>query len=947
MGYLEMVAALKQLIYGASRPYTRVESRFSSHTGRIVSAISHRWVIMRKGQCIPLEPLYRSPKMSFWKIFSLGQLLRSTDPEDIATIYTYDALGRLTRRVHPDAGATHYSYDPAGNLIAEENPLGQIFYDYTYYRLAGKRYGNMSGNDVIYEYGTEGTATGLPVRINDGSGVLTLEYDAMGNVSKSVRVSSVPTSGIAFAFTHSFLYDSWGRMLQMTYPDGESVHYEYNRAGDLLRMYGEKNNHSRIYIDDIGYNKYGQRTHVDYGNGARTEYSYDPLRRLDRLRSRDAHNRILQEIGYSYDRVSNITQTRNTASVIDGMGGAFENNYVYDGLDRLVYAFGDSREGHAVDYKLDEMRYSASGRVGSKIQWWSTEAGHGAQHLVYGYVASGEKPHAPRLIADHATDSRYGLQWDPAGNLIQVIAHGDAPAFAARFHYWTEDNRLHTVADDRSYSYYAYDHTGQRVLKLTGASDQLDINADFLRTHTVLTEPTLYPSPYIVLSNHGYTKHYYAGSERVAARIGGGNLDHDTACIVADEEATERADRLFDWCLRQVKETAIAPLDLSSLDIRTIDGDRMDAPWWLDEAPAGLEAGLKLNVWKLLHAMDLLSSPSTVPPDTDDEPDVYFYHSDHLGSASWITEAGGKPVQHIQYLPYGEPFVNQHPVGYQERYTFTGKERDEETGYSYFGARYMDHELMTMWLSADPMADKYPSISPYAYCAWNPVKLVDPDGREVYITGDAAEQATSQLSSKGIKVSRDERTGKLSYTKTGEELTASDNQLIAAIDSKDVKVNVNATNALKVPFEDISVDNSERTGQFQGVIVSDCDNRIANTKQLVNPATCEKRDKKCKVLLGTSMRHEITESYQAGLICIDEGISCSPSWSEFNGFTIRESVVDGKKSVYRRAHERATKQAMDILKERVRYKKSQAKANARARAEMNARLMQNNNTLFP
>ena len=63
--------------------------------------------------------------------------------------------------------------------------------------------------------------------------------------------------------------------------------------------------------------------------------------------------------------------------------------------------------------------------------------------------------------------------------------------------------------------------------------------------------------------------------------------------------------------------------------------------------------------------------------------------------------------------------------------SFTGKERDEETGYGYFGARYMDHELMTMWLSVDPMADKYPSLSPYNYCAWNPVKLVDPDGREI------------------------------------------------------------------------------------------------------------------------------------------------------------------------------------------------------------------------
>ncbi len=60
--------------------------------------------------------------------------------------------------------------------------------------------------------------------------------------------------------------------------------------------------------------------------------------------------------------------------------------------------------------------------------------------------------------------------------------------------------------------------------------------------------------------------------------------------------------------------------------------------------------------------------------------------------------------------------------------SFTGKEKDEETGYGYFGARYMDHELTTMWLSVDPMADKYPNISPYNYCMWNPIVLVDPNG---------------------------------------------------------------------------------------------------------------------------------------------------------------------------------------------------------------------------
>ena len=61
-----------------------------------------------------------------------------------------------------------------------------------------------------------------------------------------------------------------------------------------------------------------------------------------------------------------------------------------------------------------------------------------------------------------------------------------------------------------------------------------------------------------------------------------------------------------------------------------------------------------------------------------------------------------------------------------------GKERDRETGYCYFGARYYDGDLTGLFWSVDPMADKYLGISPYAYCAWNPVKLVDPDGRDWY-----------------------------------------------------------------------------------------------------------------------------------------------------------------------------------------------------------------------
>lgn len=58
-------------------------------------------------------------------------------------------------------------------------------------------------------------------------------------------------------------------------------------------------------------------------------------------------------------------------------------------------------------------------------------------------------------------------------------------------------------------------------------------------------------------------------------------------------------------------------------------------------------------------------------------------------------------------------------------------EKDFETGYHYYGARYYDSEKIN-WLSVDPLSDKYPSMSPYAYCANNPVILVDPDGRDWY-----------------------------------------------------------------------------------------------------------------------------------------------------------------------------------------------------------------------
>jgi len=82
---------------------------------------------------------------------------------------------------------------------------------------------------------------------------------------------------------------------------------------------------------------------------------------------------------------------------------------------------------------------------------------------------------------------------------------------------------------------------------------------------------------------------------------------------------------------------------------------------------------------------------------------------------------------------------------FADNYTFSAKERDPETGLSYFGSRYYSSDL-SVWLSVDPMAAKYPSLSPYVYCADNPVRLVDPDGEEI---GDFYDQWGRKIGSDG------------------------------------------------------------------------------------------------------------------------------------------------------------------------------------------------------
>ncbi len=350
------------------------------------------------------------------------------------------------------------------------------------------------------------------------------------------------------------------------------------------------------------------------------------------------------------------------------------------------------------------------------------------------------QPHAVKRMFDYKNGMLYDMRWDKAGNLGQVSMGRPGEMFErGRFLFWTEDNRMHAAVDEKYFSYYVYDHSGERRLKLTGINKQQDVNADLMATYTVLNEPTLYPSAYMVLTNKGYTKHYYAGTERVAARLGGGGLNALHHVIENDGELQTKADSLFDQCLEQVNSRVLNENHLECIMRNRFARAEFGHP--IEGIPCQMKAEVKCDHGLFKEMVDSMLD--------DRNHGVYFYHSDHLGSASWITDSIGIPIQHLQYLPYGEPYIDQRAAGttYRERFRFTGKERDKETGYGYFGARYMDYALITSFISVDRYASKYPSFSPYAYCAWNPIKITDPTGDTICING---QHYTPRMSSDGL-----------------------------------------------------------------------------------------------------------------------------------------------------------------------------------------------------
>ncbi|MCQ2144237.1 MAG: hypothetical protein MJY72_00680 [Bacteroidales bacterium] len=109
---------------------------------------------------------------------------------------------------------------------------------------------------------------------------------------------------------------------------------------------------------------------------------------------------------------------------------------------------------------------------------------------------------------------------------------------------------------------------------------------------------------------------------------------------------------------------------------------------------------------------------------------VRYFMRDHLGNTRVVTDGSGNVVERNDYYPFGERHSDSSmPTAATNRWRFAGKEIQPlgGTGWLDFGARQYD-SFLGRWTTLDPLAEKYPGISPYSYCAGNPINFVDPDG---------------------------------------------------------------------------------------------------------------------------------------------------------------------------------------------------------------------------
>jgi RHS repeat-associated protein len=644
-----------------------------------------------------------------------------------AFLHAFDLLNRPLRVESIDAGLRTSVLDASGNLIEYRDSKGSLV-RHTYDELNRPKElwarDDIDGQLTLRErivYGDEGdhalarahNTLGKPIRHYDEAGLLeTPEYDFKGNqLEKSRRTirdealangwradwnaSDADKALEAAAYQTSSRYDALNRPIEIVYPEDvkgqrKTLTPYYNRAGalDAVKLGGKD------YVRHISYNAKGQRVLIVYGSGVISRHAYDPQTfRLARLRTER-----LREPGF-FARLADFFSGGETDRLGFETSGVPLQDFVYGydlagnitAIDERTPGCGIRNTTHGADRLLREFTYdpiyrllSASGRACRN----ETEPRRRLDSNNCGFFPGGQatpnQDNAPDLTESYTER----FQYDPAGNMLSLAYEKNGGGVVWRRVFgmgglpndqWTQapDNRLTSLTVGQTEFRYEFDANGN-LIRQNGAEHHAWDHADRMIGYQVKANDTSPPS---------IQARYLYGADGM---------------------------RVKKWVRNQ--------------------GDEVTTTIYIDgifEQHRLTKAGTdKTN--NTLHVMENQSRIALVRvgeslDERDASPKVQYHLGDHLGS-SHVVVGGDKAnadkfINREEYFPYGETSFGSFT---RKRYRYSGKERDEESGLYYYGARYLA-PWMGRWVSCDP-AGIVAGLNPFLENSQNPLRFKDPSG---------------------------------------------------------------------------------------------------------------------------------------------------------------------------------------------------------------------------
>ncbi|MCA9549799.1 MAG: RHS repeat-associated core domain-containing protein, partial [Myxococcales bacterium] len=606
-----------------------------------------------------------------------GQAVRGWDQRGHARRATYDALRRPVSVYLASGGGAetvraHHVYGEALEVAAAqaENLLGALHevYDGAGVRTVA-RY-DFDGHPVASSRRLRATPSPAAPRAEWTAYAQGPDWSALPAAGGLAALRAAAAPGLeAETFRQAGRFDALGRPATVTTPDDSVTRYGYNAAGllDAVDIDLRGAGAWTPFVADIDYDAQGRRARIVHGNGVETSYTYDTeSRRLTRLRSRRGGGAVLQDLGYRYDAAGNIVALSD---------GAQQNTYFDNAAVRPDRRF---------EYDARHRLVRAEGRC------------HPGQQPTAALPPERSVPHAN----DAATLVRYAeaYAYDGVGNIMSMAhTRGGVVAWRRRYQYALASNRLvstsASMAEAEQDAYY----------DPAASARYADVY-----THDVHGNMTAMPG----LTLGGW------GAEDWLVEVGlrgGGDVYYS-----------------YDGGGERVRKVIRRANGAEVVERLYLDG------WELYRRGRG---GAEDEVIETLHVMDDRRRVALVETKTVSggaavaapAPRARYQLEDHLGTCTVEVDGSAQAnvLTYEEYFPYGATAYRATRAGVDlspKRYRYTTKERDEETGLDYFGARYYASWL-GRWTAADP-AGFVDGPNLFQYARSSSTQFVDPTGRE-------------------------------------------------------------------------------------------------------------------------------------------------------------------------------------------------------------------------